>query len=117
MAPDKYIGDDGLPTPHFLKRVEGITRGFLAAKHTMDQHGHQDIGFYAITVCDYDGKVSYWGLIDTQTTPEEDIYTMIDSYLYAAMRTMGERNIKGCGIVSINSVVKRQPFAAALFQS
>lgn len=95
------------PTPHFLAIVEGMTRGAITGHKTVPGVGD----FYVPAICNTDGNVSYWGILDFTLTPEEDLFIEIERRFLAATQLLGQENIAGFGIVTLGAVIHRAPFA------
>lgn len=99
------IDETGEPTPSFRSMISDTVENWI--KHD-DQLGNHT-QFIVTAVQEKDGRRSYWGLIDVQETPKEDLFVEIERRFYCAYRTIGEDNIHGFGIMDVLAVLDRVP--------
>lgn len=102
----RMMDDDNQPTPHFQRIVEDIVRNTLTIRKQVPTAGD----FFCPAVCNKDGNVSYWGVLDFGEIPEEDYYIEAERRFYSATQCLGEENITGFGLVGMPAVIQRQPF-------
>lgn len=97
------IEDDGRPTPDFEHMVETTVKSWLAHDKLLGNK----TDFIVMAVQERDGRKSFWGLIDVPNTPEEDLYVEMERRFYCAVRTLGEKQVFGLGILDIRAVLAR----------
>lgn len=68
-----------------------------------------DADFFVLAVMyGTDKRVSYWGVLDFKTMPEEDLYVEAYRRFHAAMHEI-EEPVHGYGIVEVGMVLNRTP--------
>ena len=102
---DQMILENGRPSNQFKAMIHGMVEAWI--QH--EKRSPEPSQFIVISVQERDGRVSYWGLIDAQTTPEEDLYVEVERRAYCGYRTIGQEKIWGCGMLDIFSVLDRDP--------
>jgi hypothetical protein len=94
----------------FNTMVTSIVDNFLHShKAITEQKGIQIAGvFFVLAIYNHTNTISYWGLLDMETMPDEDIYTETRRRFLAANMILGASTIQGYGILDLAQVISRQ---------
>lgn len=69
--------------------------------------GRKSVGdFFVVVIFEKNKRLSYWGIIDFETIPEEDIYLEVARRFDGAGKVLHDRAI-GFGLVDMISVLQR----------
>lgn len=97
------IDPSGRKTPDFVDVVSDTVGTWIKENKKFNNPST----FVVMVAQEHDGRASYWGVIDVILTPEEDLYVEMEKRFYCALRTIGQDQVAGIGILDIRAVMDR----------
>lgn len=102
---NEMLTEDGHPTPQFKEMISATVADWIRHDDVMGNKTQ----FLVMAIQEFDGRKSYWGMIDLKDTPQEDLYVEIERRFYCAYRTIGQNKIHGLGLLDVQAVLARAP--------
>lgn len=96
------INEDRIP-PDFDATCNVLVDQWLERRKKFD--GTDE--FYALSITDNQGQTSFWGIIDTKTTPPEDYYLLVQRHLFFASECV-QWEVRNYGIIDMRAIISRE---------